>query len=265
MKAIDVHGHFGPYDRGSGGLHDRLSSGGIDLVRQRAQAVDICLTVVSAIHALIPYGGDVLRGNEDARQAAEQYSDICFWAVLDPQRSDTVRQAESLLRHPRCKGLKIHPREHGYEICEQGDRIFEFAVDHQAVILSHSGNRGCNPEDFVPFVNRYPEASLILGHLGNSEDDSLSRQVYALKRAEHGNLYVDTSSARSITSGLVEWAVSEVGAEHIVFGSDTPLYFAASQKARVEYAELTEQAKRTILFENAARLLKEPGAANSIG
>jgi len=32
MKAIDVHGHFGVYDRGSGGMQDRCYSGEIEVV-----------------------------------------------------------------------------------------------------------------------------------------------------------------------------------------------------------------------------------------
>ena len=257
MKAIDVHGHFGPYDRGDGGLRDQMMSGSIEVVRRRAQAADICLTVVSAIHAMMPYGGDVLRGNEDACEVAEQHSDIKFWAVLDPRIQETYKQVESLLAHPRCKGIKIHPTEHAYEIRDYGDEIFEFAACQKAIIMTHSGCPGSFPEDFIPFANRYPTVPLILAHLGNSVDGNLTRQVYALKRANNGNVYIDTSSAKSIYSGLIEWAVSEVGAQRLLFGTDTPLYFAACQKARIEYAEIDEEAKRAILFKNAAQLLRE--------
>ena len=54
MKAIDIHGHFGPYDKGNGGISQKMMSGNIEVVRSRAQAVGICLTVVSAIHAMMP-------------------------------------------------------------------------------------------------------------------------------------------------------------------------------------------------------------------
>jgi predicted TIM-barrel fold metal-dependent hydrolase len=257
MKAIDIHGHFGLYDRGAGGLSDQMMSGSIEVIRRRAQAADICLTVVSALHALIPYGGDVLRGNEDARQVAEQYSDIRFWAVLDPRILESYKQVEALLTHPRCKGIKIHPTEHAYEIRDYGDKIFEFAANHQVLIMTHSGCPGSFPEDFIRLANRYPNVSLILAHLGNSVDGNLARQVHALKRSRNGNVYIDTSSASSIHSGLIEWAVSQIGARHLLFGTDTPLYFAACQKARIEYAEIDEEAKRAILFENAAQLLHE--------
>lgn len=257
MKAIDVHGHFGPYDRGNGGLSDQMMSGSIEVVRRRAQAADICLTVVSANHAFMPYGGDVLRGNEDACEIAERHSDIRFWAVLDPRIRETYKQVESLLSHPRCKGIKIHPTEHGYEIRNYGDEIFSFASSYKTIIITHSGCQGSFPEDFIYFANHYPNVSLILAHLGNSVDNNLTRQVCALKRADKGNIYIDTSSAKSINSGLIEWAVSEIGSERILFGTDTPSYFAASQKARIEYAEIDDEAKQAILFKNAAQLLHE--------
>ncbi|MSP14780.1 MAG: hypothetical protein EXR62_17700 [Chloroflexi bacterium] len=257
MKAIDVHGHFGKYDRGFDSLNDKMMSGSAEVMSRRGQALDIVLTVVSALRALIPYGGDVQRGNEEAVAAAEQFANIKFWAVLDPCRKETYSQVESLLAHPRCKGIKIHPVEHSYEIRQYGDAVFEFAAAHQTVVLTHSGDPGSFPEDFVPFANRYPGMSLILAHLGNSPDGVLARQVLAVKAATAGNLYIDTSSARSIFSGLVEWAVGEIGAEKLLFGTDGPLYFSASQKARIEYAEIDEAAKRAILFDNAAKLLKE--------
>jgi predicted TIM-barrel fold metal-dependent hydrolase len=238
-------------------LATQLKSGGIEVVRRRAAAADVHLTVVSALRALIPYGGDVLGGNDEARQAADAHSDIRFWAVLNPRIERSYTQIEALLAHPSCPGIKIHPKDHAYDIRDYGDEVFGFAAGHQVLIIAHTGDPGCFPEDFIPFANSYPDASLILSHLGYSADGALSRQVHALKRAEARNVYLDTSSKVSISSGLIEWAVAEVGEGRLLFGTDTPLNCVACQKARIEYAEISQQAKRAILFENAARLLGE--------
>ena len=187
---------------------------------------------------------------------ARNIADLGFWAVLDPRLPATFEQVERMLPHPRCCGIKIHPRDHAYEIRDHGTAIFEFANAYRALVLTHSGDPGSYPEDFVAFANAYPDMNLILAHLGNSDNGHMSRQVHALKRSRAGNLYTDTSSIRSMSSGLIEWAVAEVGWEHLLFGTDTPLYFTAAQKARVEYAEIDEEAKRAILFDNAARLLQ---------
>jgi predicted TIM-barrel fold metal-dependent hydrolase len=257
MKAIDVHGHFGTLDLGGGGLVTQLKSGDIDVIRRRADAVGVCLTVVSALRAFFPYGGDVLGGNEEARAAAEKHADIRFWAVLDPRIRETYAQVESLLAHPRCRGIKIHPTCHDFPIREYGDDVFAFAADHGTIIMTHTGDANCFPEAFIPFANRYSGVSLILAHMGYSSDGNFSRQVYALKQARAGNVYVDTSSAMSMLGGLVEWAVSQVGSGNLLFGTDTPLYSVASQKARIEYANLDEPARQAILFDNASRLLGE--------
>jgi len=257
VQAIDVHGHFGPYDRGTRALTDRMMAGGIEVVSGRARACGIALTVVSAIHALIPYRGDAVRGNEDAVAAAEQQDDIRFWAVIDPLRTETYAQTDRLLAHPRCRGIKLHPHAHAYEILEHGEALFAFAGERNAVVLTHSGDPGSYPEHFLPFIDRHPEVKLILAHLGNSDDGSVARQVDAIKAARHGNVWVDTSSARSMMSGLVEWAVEEIGFDRILFGTDTPLYWAAIQKARIETADIGEDAKAAILYRNAAKLLNE--------
>jgi predicted TIM-barrel fold metal-dependent hydrolase len=112
------------------------------------------------------------------------------------------------------------------------------------------------PADFVRFANEFPEVTLILAHLGNSgvTADSPDLQVRAIQASRHGNVYVDTSSAQSLLPGLVEWAVHEIGPERILFGSDTPLYFAASQRARIDDAEIGDNEKRKILLENAQRV-----------
>ena len=259
MHAIDVHAHFGIYDPGAGrgALVNRFYSGDIDVVRRRARAAGVGLTVVSAIGAFIPYGGHPFHANDESRDVAEKYDDIRFWAVLDPRMKESFRQVEELLAHPRCKGIKIHPQRHVYEIRHHGDEIFAFADHHRAIVLTHSGDPGNFPEDFIPFTDRHARVRLILAHLGNSNDGVASRQISAVKRSQAGNVYIDTSSVRSICSGLIEWAVEEIGSDRLLFGTDTPLYSTACQKVRIETAEISHAAKQAILYKNASRLLQE--------
>ena len=158
MFAIDVHGHYGTHNpRGRTGLETKMRSASIEEVRERAQQVDICLTIVSPLQALHPYGGDVIRANEDAREKAERYDDIRFWAVLDPCRQPTFRQVEQLLGHPRCKGIKIHPVNHEYEIRDRGSAIFEFAAAHAALVLTHSGCPEVTPRTSCPSSSDTPK------------------------------------------------------------------------------------------------------------
>jgi len=258
MTAIDVHGHFGSYEdgRGKDSHSGFLFSGDIGVVQRRAQAADIRLTIVSALRAFMPYGGDPLRGNDDARNAAEKTEGILFWAVLDPRRKETYNQVEALMRHERCCGIKLHPHRQDYEIRTYGDAVYDFASAQEALILTHSGDPGSFPEDFIPFANRYPKTRTILAHLGNSSDGVATRQVHAIRQSEANNVWVDTSSARSIFSRIIEWAVAEIGVDRLLFGTDTPLYSAATQKARIETAEISSVERQAILYDNALDLLR---------
>ena len=67
----------------------------------------------------------------------------------------------------------------------------------------------------------------------------------------------------SITPRLIEWAVREVGADRILFGTDTPLYAASMQRARIDLADIDDTVKRRILRENAQALLPLPEARDT--
>jgi predicted TIM-barrel fold metal-dependent hydrolase len=180
------------------------------------------------------------------------------WVVIDPLKPETYDQADEMLQLPKCVGIKIHPEEHGYPIAEHGEPIFRFAAERRAIILTHSGEQRSMPEDCVPFANDFPEARLVLAHLGCGWDSDPSHQVRAIQSSQHNNVFVDTSSASSIMSGLIEWAVKEIGAERILYGTDTPLYCASMQRTRIDNAAISDEAKRLILRDNAMNLFEFP-------
>ncbi len=256
ITAIDVHGHYGAYVRaGEGSLLDTLSSGDAAEVVRRARAVNIALTFVSPLTALLPrFHGDAVAGNDEAARVVARTPGLKQYVVIDPRRQQTYAQAEEMLAQPQCVGIKVHPEEHGYPIREHAGAIFEFAARHRAVVLTHTSEQNSLAADFIPWADRFPEVRLILAHIGCGHDGDLTHQVRAVQCSRHGNVHADTSSARSIVPGLIEWAVREVGAERVLFGSDTPLYHTAMQRARIDHADLGEADRRLILRDNAIRL-----------
>jgi predicted TIM-barrel fold metal-dependent hydrolase len=259
IQAIDVHGHYGRYDRGKAGIVNEFMTGDAALVVRRARQANTHHTIVSPLQALLPrFGGDPVAGNVDAARVVAETEGLLQWVVVDPLKPQTYAQAEEMLRFPKCVGIKIHPEEHGYRIAEHGRAVFEFAARRRAVVLGHSSEKNSLASDYVNFANAFPEVRLIIAHLGCGWDDDLTHQVRAIQQSKHGNLFTDTSSAKSITPNLVEWAVREVGAERILFGTDTPLYFAPMQRARIDHADISDRDKRLILGENAMQLFELP-------
>ncbi len=257
LLAIDVHGHYGHYVRSDLCLlKQQFMSGDPSDIVGRATVSNILYTVVSPLTALMPRGGgDTFTGNLEAARIVTQTPGLLQYVVIDPRDERTYRQADEMLQQPQCVGIKIHPEEHCYPILEYGRSIFKFAADRKAVVLSHSSEQNSLASDFVPFANEFPEVSLILAHIGCGWDGDPTHQVRAIQKCRHGNVYADTSSASSITPRLIEWAVKEIGAERILFGTDTPLYFTAMQRARIDHADLSDKQKQMIFLENARRIL----------
>jgi predicted TIM-barrel fold metal-dependent hydrolase len=259
LQAIDVHAHLGVCRGSKSKLLDELRSGDAETVLRRAQQANTCLTIVSPTEALMPrFKANPVKGNEEAARIIAQTEGLLQWVVVDPLKPGTYEQAADMLALPKCVGIKVHPEEHGYAITEQGTAIFEFAARHRTTIITHSGEENSMPEDFVKFANEFPEVTLIIAHLGLGWDGDPTHHVRAIQNCKHGNVFVDTSSALNITPGLIEWAVKEIGAQLILYGTDSPLYFAPMQRARIDYADIRDQDKKLILCDNAKKLFRIP-------
>jgi uncharacterized protein len=256
-EAIDMHGHIGQLQGSDELAGDGTGSDGATTVRL-ARSCGIKLVCVSNMSAFSPSGKpvDIERANHQAQQAAEKYAELRFYTVLNPKDNSWRESANQFLQHPRCIGVKLHTRMNHWCLSEFGDEVFDFLNERKALVLAHTGNPGSEPELFVPYANKYRNVKLILGHLGHDMvDGTLDRQIKAVKMADGSNIWIDTSSRNSIKVGLIDFAVQQVGAERILFGTDSPLYVSAMQKAGVCFSQISSDQKRKILYENAAELL----------
>ena len=258
---IDVHGHCGAYD-GYKELQGRLANAPADEVVARAESCHIVMTLVSelgAFDAAPDRRSDVDAANRRAQVAVVPFNNLKFYAVVNPKNNSWKDQTQKLLKDPNCAGVKLHPRWNYWSVEEYGDQVFSFLNERGTLTLTHTGNPGNEPERFIPFTNKYPHVKLILAHIGHDEtDDTLDRQIKAVRMSTQANVWSDTSSSKSVSGRLIEFAVDQIGAERVLFGSDTPLYFAPAQKARIAYAQISDEAKRRILYTNAAELLELP-------
>ena len=259
IPAIDSHAHFGRYLHTDPLISD-FSSGEAEVVVQRARACGIQWTIGSPLAGLLPRGRtvDVAPANEAAFREVPKVPGLLQYVIVNPLQPKTYEQARTMLKSPWCVGIKVHPEEHDYRIKDYGEELFSFFEETGASVMTHSGCPNSLPEDFVPFANRHPGARVLLAHLGNGSgaNGRVDLQVRAVQAAKHGNLWVDTSSARSILPGLIEWAVRELGAERVLFGSDTPLYDVAMHRTRIEMADVPAAAKRLILRDNAVKFFR---------
>jgi predicted TIM-barrel fold metal-dependent hydrolase len=138
------------------------------------------------------------------------------------------------------------PIDHPYWIA-----VLKSAAKHRIPGLVHG--------PYVPAVNaarRAPEATMILAHGGTGWGAHINEwmdTVEALRDAP--NLYLETCTS-IVDAGFTEFAVSELGADRIVFGTDSPLLDPAVQMAKISGAEIGEDDKRKILGGNMRRILR---------
>ena len=135
------------------------------------------------------------------------------------------------------------------------DPIAEWAVANEVVILQHEwikadGNEPgeSSPFDVVELARRHPKLQIVCAHTGGNWELGI-RAIRATK-----NVYCGLAGSDP-TSGYVEMAVRELGAERVIYGSDVGGRSFASQIAKVEGANISESEKKLILGGNLRRLL----------
>ena len=129
------------------------------------------------------------------------------------------------------------------------------AAELQAPILQHTWSKitGNLPgestaDDLAVLAARHPAASFIAAHTGGDWEIGI-RAIRATP-----NVTAEICGGDP-TSGMVEMAVRELGAERVIYGSDFPGRSFASQLAKVLGAEIPEEARRLILAGNLRRML----------
>jgi len=137
----------------------------------------------------------------------------------------------------------------------QLDPLVERVISMNVPILQHTwlnsegnGAGESTPYDVVELAGRHPNAQIICGHTGGNWELGI-RIIRDSK-----NVYADIAGSDP-TSGFVEMAVRELGAERVIYGSDVGGRSFASQVAKVLGAEIPDDAKKMILGGNIRRLL----------
>ncbi len=255
IPAIDLHAHYGCWQAAAGRGGSRCGDPGtLDLLLRNSAYAGIALSVVSHLGTLFAAGRGEMRFNRICAQEIEGTPRVLMLATLNPLWEGSFDNVRMLIQDGKCFGVKLHPTAHGYCIREYGEAIYRFAAEENVPIVTHTGESYCLPEDFVPFANEYPTVKTVLSHLGYSVDGRTDRQIHALERARHGNLFTDTSSIHSLEIDLIERAVAELGHDRILFGTDAGIYFSPAQRARIDCAGITSEAKQDILYKNALRI-----------
>lgn len=136
------------------------------------------------------------------------------------------------------------------------DTVFHLAEAASVPILHHAWYKTVDlafnessPADIAQAAARFPGVTLIMAHLTGAGVRGI------LDIQPHPRVLVDTSGSQP-ANGMVEYAVSKLGPERLLFGSDASGRDFSVQIARVQSSRISEKAKRLILGGNAANVLR---------
>lgn len=134
--------------------------------------------------------------------------------------------------------------------------IIETAIEANVPVLIHASHKApgspmypmeSHSGHIAALAARYPEAKLIMAHTGGNA-------YLAVKTVKpFPNVAIDISGSL-LRSGTLEYTVAHLGADRILFGSDFPYVPHAICAGKVEEAELTDEEKDKLWYQNALRI-----------
>ncbi len=151
------------------------------------------------------------------------------------------------------KGIKLHPDFQKFHIDDPAAlAIFERA-EGRLPLLVHSGDFRydySHPQRLVNVLKTFPKLTVVAAHFGG-----WSEWEEAAKLLVGTGVYVDTSSSLyGVTPERVRQLIDLFGPDHVLFGTDFPMWEYGPEMERFERLGLDAATRRLILSENAKRV-----------
>ncbi len=244
LQVWDAHSHLGPWYKVAYPVHTAEET-----VR-RMDEVGLQRITVSDIRAL---ESDPDGGNARVVQACREFAGRIFgYAAYAPHRyADDMAAFEQILDQPGIVGIKIHCDTHKTPPDSPKYRpAYEVANERGLPVLSHGVFA---PAQLPQVLREFPNMVYIAAHYGAGAPEGIEQYIAVAN--EFPNFYLDATGSQ-MRRGAFARLVQQMPVEQIIYGADFPIMDFPYQLGRVLYADISEQAKRKILWENPARIFK---------
>lgn len=189
-----------------------------------------------------------------AAQASER---IIPFGAMHPDLDDPAAEV-ARMRRMGLRGFKMHPEHQSFSPDEPRlDAVYAAAAAHGMIVLFHAGADVIHPtvhgtpESFAAVIDRHPDLTAILAHLGGFRE---WRGV-----AEHlagRDVWLDTAyTPGNLPDEEFVALVRAHGVDRVLFGSDGPWTDAAAEMEHLRSLPLSSRELEDILGGNACRLL----------
>jgi uncharacterized protein len=239
---IDVHQHVGPWPFPGrwGGIEENLRL-------MDARGIDVA--VISSARAVVQ---EMARGNAELAVDLERDERLYGYVTLNPTVIEACRaEIAAYAANQRFIGFKVHTV---YSGCAMHDprlaRLVTILEQEGKPLLIHTWGSAAVAA-LQGLAANHPNLPIIVAHAGGDA----WREAIAASRA-CPNLYLDFACSTPY-AGAVELALSELGPERIVFGTDATLFDPLYMRALFDAVPgLDPDARGLIMGGNAARLFR---------
>ena len=245
MKIIDVHTHLGKW-------FFPIEKTSIDNFLRIMDKNEIEVSVLSSTRSIVY---DFQEGNKELAQAIKDRPNLLGYLFLNPNYlKESFDEMDKYLNEEKFVGLgELYDQGYiGSQTldCDGHKRILERLLEKfpQRLVLFHCwANNGVSR--LLEVARESLEIKFLAGHMGNPDWEEAVERFREME-----NVYLEICSSSPVR-GKIETAVETVGAERVVFGSDSSLINPAFIIGMVVDSEIREEDKEKIFYLNAERLL----------
>jgi len=257
---IDIHAHVFPEkiaEKASHGIQEFYNitvpyNGTVDKLIELSDDAGVDKMV---IHSPATTPHQVSSINNFIIECAKKYPDrIIGFMTMHPDFDDINAEVE------RCaaaglKGLKIHPDFQRFMIDDKKAYNIYEAISGRLPLLVHTGDyryQWSKPSRMAAVMDDFPALQVIGAHFGGWSEWDDAAEVFSGK-----NIYVDSSSTMyKVPPEHIKELIRLYGADHVLFGTDYPMWDAKSELEHFEKLNLSASERELIFHENAESLLK---------
>ena len=239
VPVFDMHAHI-----------DRMAHLDAPALATQVELMDRLGIRLAAISSVLAIDGEFARGNDNVAAACAQFPGrfIGYCHISGNYPETLADELARCLENPCFKAIKL------YQVgCAFTESVFapvwKIAASRKMPVMAHTWGGDFTGLDKV--AEKHPKVPFLAAHAGSG----FAYKKYLEPAKKLANFYLDLTYSRE-HSNQIEHFVEEAGADKIVWGTDFPCFSMAHQLSKVLYARIPDDAKRAILYDNAARIFR---------